>query len=287
MKTEVHEIDLAKARDFIGKNTFYERGQDETNRPLNLRKINQYALDMLRGDWKLTHQGIAFDKKGALKDGQHRLLAIIQAAEEGAMDGETKVPAKPRIKIQMAVTFGLDNNTFDTIDTGYTRNAGQVLAIAGYTNQLGLAASAKLLHLFDHHEFKYWRETKVTNHEILHVVRETGIDEYIPSIRPLIPLGFIVAASTVGYYVCNRAYPEGPHEEFLSGLNTGEGLGKEDPRLVLRNYVIRSKGLARIRRDSYVHLALWIIAWNDFVNGKKRSQISWRTTQDFPRPIEK
>lgn len=49
------------------------------NRNLSLKKVNQYASDMGNGHWQVTHQGIAFDESGVLKDGHHRLHAVIKA----------------------------------------------------------------------------------------------------------------------------------------------------------------------------------------------------------------
>jgi hypothetical protein len=287
MKTEVHDIGLEKAKAFLEKNVEYIRGEDGTNRPLSKRTVNRYAIQMLRGLWRPTHQGIGFSVKGYLKDGQHRLLAIVQAAEEGAIDGDEILAAQPKIKIKMQVTFGLDDDVFEVLDTGLPRNASQILAIAGYVNQLQLAASARMLFIYDNYDFKLWRSTKVTNHDILSTVKQTGIDQYIPEITPLKPIGFIVPSSAVGYYICERAYPSGPIVDFIDGLRTGEDMKGDDPRMVLRNYMIRSKGQPKIRRDAYSHLALFITAWNDFVEGKKRNVISWRSTSDFPKPIEK
>jgi len=290
MKTEVHEVDLAKAKDWIEKNLPYTRGVDGTNRPISKRKVNQYAIDMLRGNWKLTHQGIAFAVAGLLKDGQHRLLALIQAAEEGAIDGDEILKPKPRIKIPMQVTFGLDDTTFEVLDTGLPRSANQVLAIAGYNNTTYVAAAARLLYMFEGYEFRHWKTTRATNHDVLKVVRDTRIDEYITPITPLKPIGFIIPATAVGYYVCEKAMPTGPHEEWLYGLKNGESMRADDPCLVFRNYIIRSKGQPKVRRDAYMHLALYIIAWNDYVAKKRRSVISWRSTaSEFPKPytIEK
>ena len=46
------------------------------NRPLTRTRVREFAEAMKRGDWQLTHQGIAFDTDGQLKDGQHRLAAM-------------------------------------------------------------------------------------------------------------------------------------------------------------------------------------------------------------------
>jgi len=287
MKTEVVEVTAAKARTLLQNNLSFERGVDGTNRPVSTRKVNDYAVDMLKGEWKLTHQGIAFDTKGILKDGQHRLLAVVQASEEGAQEGEVVYSPNPRIKIKFQITYGLDADTFDKLDVGLLRSPAQILAMAGYYNQSHLAASARLLYLFDTHEFKYWRNVKVTNHQILEVVRNTTLSEYISNTTKLVPIGFIAASATVGYYVCEREFPDGPHLQFIDGLKTGANLASDNPALALREYMIRSKSVAKNRRDSHVHLALYIKSWNDFVMKRRRNVVSWRQGESFPIPFGK
>lgn len=288
MKTEVHEITAKKAREFLDKNPVFERGAEGTNRPVNWRKVNQYAYAMLNGDWRLTHQGIGFSLSGELKDGQHRLYAILQAAEEGAIFGETILPAKPSIKIKMQVTFGLDEDVFDVLDSGLQRSASHVLQIAGYTNAGLLAPSARLLNVFDLYEYKYWQQIRTTNHEVLQIIRRTGLDEYAYIAAELRGIGIIGPSAVVGYYAANRAYPTGPHDDFFDGLITGANMSRDDPRLVLREYYLKSKATSiRARRDASVHLAMYIKGWNDFATGKRRAAISWRSTEPFPRPIEK
>jgi hypothetical protein len=49
------------------------------NRTIKTQMWRRYSRDMARGFWRLTHQGVAFDSDGALLDGQHRLLAIVNA----------------------------------------------------------------------------------------------------------------------------------------------------------------------------------------------------------------
>ena len=50
-----------------------------TNRPVSKAVVRSFAQAMRRGEWMVTHQGIAFDTQGVLVDGQHRLAAIIEA----------------------------------------------------------------------------------------------------------------------------------------------------------------------------------------------------------------
>ena len=109
MKTEVMLVTPSMAREFLAHVDEFQR-----NRPVRSRVVSQYARDMKNGDWKLTHQGIAFDEKGCLRDGQHRLLAII----------ESDTP------VLMAVTFGLPSCSYEGIDVGVKRNTRDVFALS-------------------------------------------------------------------------------------------------------------------------------------------------------------
>jgi len=57
------------AQEMLKKNTF--------NRPINWKKVEEYADVMKNGGWKLTSQGIVFDENGVLLTGQQRLWAVI------------------------------------------------------------------------------------------------------------------------------------------------------------------------------------------------------------------
>ncbi len=49
------------------------------NRKVRPGTIARYARDMRNGRWQVTHQCLAFDVNGNIIDGQHRLLAQVQA----------------------------------------------------------------------------------------------------------------------------------------------------------------------------------------------------------------
>lgn len=77
---------------------------NQGNRKIRLSQVSFLATSMTRGDWVLTHQGIAISKDGILIDGQHRLLAVIKA----------------NMAIPMMVTHGLNRITaFPAIDGGF------------------------------------------------------------------------------------------------------------------------------------------------------------------------
>jgi hypothetical protein len=77
-----------------------------SNRPIRKQHVRDFAKMMKDGDFKCSHQGIAFDSKGQLLDGQHRLAGIIEAG----------------IPVEMMITEGCDAGTFKYIDCGTNRH---------------------------------------------------------------------------------------------------------------------------------------------------------------------
>ncbi|MGH8959990.1 MAG: hypothetical protein ACRDWT_02085, partial [Jatrophihabitantaceae bacterium] len=119
MRSRVQMISPAKAAEMLAANT--------TNRPLSKATVRAFAEAMGRGEWMVTHQGIALDVHGVLVDGQHRLAAIIDADRP----------------VEMTVLTEVGEGTFDVLDTGKRRNAADVLAIEGEKSATMLAAMVR------------------------------------------------------------------------------------------------------------------------------------------------
>jgi hypothetical protein len=90
------------------------------NRRVDDYTVMAYARDMACGQWVATHQGIAFNDKDELIDGQHRLMGIVKS-------GRT---------VRMMVTFGLPSRidgkemtTMDAVDRGRPRSVADQLTI--------------------------------------------------------------------------------------------------------------------------------------------------------------
>lgn len=95
------------------------------NRKVRRTHVAFLKDSILRGEWCVTHQGIAFDKEGILRDGQNRLLAVVASDKA----------------VRMVVSLGLDPATFDVVDRGLSRNTIDVLGGERYVaDPLGLAA---------------------------------------------------------------------------------------------------------------------------------------------------
>jgi hypothetical protein len=91
------------------------------NRSVREDVARAYARDMVNGRWVYTHQGIAFNDRDELIDGQHRLHAVILSGLES---------------VRMMVTFGLPSKidghemtTMDAVDRGACRSVADQLKI--------------------------------------------------------------------------------------------------------------------------------------------------------------
>lgn len=116
METRLTLVSPAMAREWL------ERNRD--NRPLRPGVVDGFLSAYRRGEWKITHQGIAFAKSGRLLDGQHRLTFISELPDK------TVVP--------MNVTNELDEDTFDAIDQGFKRTTSDLYSVSS-----GLVACAR------------------------------------------------------------------------------------------------------------------------------------------------
>ena len=81
------------------------------NRKFRAIHARTIAEEMARGEWRLTHQGIAFGTTGRLLDGQHRLSAIVES--------NTTQP--------MLVFVDVHEDTFANFDRGAQRGISDVL----------------------------------------------------------------------------------------------------------------------------------------------------------------
>lgn len=115
MKTELVYVTPKMARNWLTMNTI--------NRDLRPYVVAGLLQAYQRGEWKLTHQGIALTKSGNILDGQHRLTFISQLPENA--------------KVPINVTHGLDEDAFDAIDIGVRRTMSDVYKISAGLSAVG------------------------------------------------------------------------------------------------------------------------------------------------------
>ena len=99
------------------------------NRPISKSQYSTYANEMLRGKWQLNGEAIIIgkDENGneCIISGQHRLLALIKANQDYALNPDKYPDAT--LLLHTVIVTGVDLVTADTVDLGMTRKHSHVL----------------------------------------------------------------------------------------------------------------------------------------------------------------
>lgn len=247
-----------------------------SNRPLSRSTVSGFAEAMRRGDWLVTHQGIAFDTNGVLVDGQHRLAAVIEAD----------------LPVEMTVFTEVEPDTFDVLDTGKKRNAADVLAIEGEKSTAMLAAMVRTVWQYTNRPEASWSGggAAVTNHQIVQMLAAQ------PAIRDFVAVGERIASETgmiksaagAAAYLVERANKgkKAQLAQWHQGVIDGAGLGRNDPRLVFRRTMFamarKQAGVVQRRRDTREHVALYLKAFNAWAAGETITQLRFAAREPVP-----
>lgn len=214
----------------------------ETNRPPKKGRIPGYARDMKSGKWRLTGEGIKFNKRGELIDGQNRLRAVILA--------DTPV--------QFAVIYDVDDEAFGVLDSGAMRTAADSLGLPSTVTSIARWSLMWDLGMYDgsHGSFK------PTTTEIRERYNDDMklFDSAASRGRDCSPRGLGTARlAGFAHYLFSRINVEATHA-FFDQYISGADLPGKSAILVLRNRM----GILRADRlTTAEQLALFIRAWNN------------------------
>lgn len=255
-----------------------ERNVDDEwkNRPQSKKGLKRY-IEAMRKGWQYTGETIIFSLSGRLLNGQHRLVACIEAQRP----------------FPCLVSFGVDPDAFKFMDIGIARTAGHIFAIEGVTNSNLVAAAIRIVYQYMHDRSWAGQHSYIENDDLLSfywdhrdIQRSLKFGRRLQSHEPsLLPQRWGAAL----HYICalkNR----GEADAFFESVATGIGITSSSEQ----TNRIRKKLLANAKktsdRDAEVYLAAYLIqAWNAHRLGDKREAFRWRGGQNpnqaFPRAI--
>lgn len=272
--TVVEVIDVELAKTLLALNRPHQVGTEGTNRALRPGQIHKFAQAMLAGDWELTNQGIGISSDDELIDGQHRLLALLLAAE-----------TDPNISIISNVTWNLSPNAKLAVDIGGVRRSGDFLAMKGIANGNKVGAALKLLHCYDTIPYDYttWSRYAATPAHLM-----TLLDTY-RNIEDAYQMGRGVmritspSSITAAMALVLRDRPDLVEHlpRFLEPLKTGANLGIGNPVLALRTWCLNAT-MAKKRANGVVLLGLIIRALNHWVEDTRARHLVFREADLFP-----
>ena len=245
-----------------------------TNRPVSKAVVRSFAQAMRRGEWMVTHQGIAFDTRGVLVDGQHRLAAIIEAD----------------VPVELTVFTEVGEGTFDVLDIGKRRSAADVLAIEGEKSSTMLAAMVRAVWLYENRPELNWSggAAGVSNHQIVQTLdRHPKLREYLGlGERIAGATGMIKSAAGASSYLVAQANRRADLTAWYDGIIDGAGLTRHDPRLLFRRVMFnmsrKHAGQALHRRDTREHVGLYLTAFNAWATGQPISQLRFSSRDTVP-----
>lgn len=243
-------------------------GNNPDNRSVRPVKIRHFARDMAGGRWPLNGETIIIAKSGELNDGQHRLLAIIDA----------------NVCVPVTIHFGVARSTRTTVDQGSARGAGAYLRMDGVPYAETLAAVARAILGY---EESGGRNTYLGNGftpaEIVdRAERDPGIMEAVNATAPLVhdakPLKTPHSVLAFVYYICARE-EENDALDFMEKVARGENIRGGHPAFTLRTKLLNNK----YTRDEKIELMLR--AWNFYRRDKSVSPSSLSLLGNLPAII--
>lgn len=235
------------ARELLARNT--------QNRQLRPGVAERYAQDMRAGRWDLNGEDVIIAEDGTLLDGQHRLAGIILAG----------------VPIALGIKRGVPKDSFKTIDAGLARTAGDVLALSGWHHTNVAASAARLALLFS------------TGRGLSETPPRREVTDYAAA-NPYIGDMARVAHAHRGHlnasplaavlFLANRQrFFDADIADFLTGIASGEGMDRGDPRMTLREWAINERLRNRRQLPTRTCFSAVARAWTAYVRGDELLQI--------------
>lgn len=270
------EISPEKAIDYLEE---VEKREGIHNRTLKQDQVNFLKYQMLTNQWYPEAEGtIMFDKEGILRNGQHRMYALIEA--------------------NMTLWFRVQRNTpehiIKVVDTNKVRTVSDNLKMDNYSESPSLSSAVNFLHQFEQTLiFKELRKSEIpalTVRDVEHFI------ETHPRLQDMIPIAKKLHKNFGGGYgrwtsLCHILYDSDDREAkpFLDKLLTGTSLAPGDAVLALRNILFNNKGYAHNRKMTEIEYAALVFkSWNLWIDGKSVYRLNWRgggnTPEAFPIP---
>lgn len=264
VQAKIMTVTPALAERLLARNTH--------NRRVTFSRVDQYAADMRNGDWQLNGEAIKISSTGQVLDGQHRLMAILEAD----------------VDVQVLLITGLPADTQETMDQGRNRSFGDVLKLRGESSCFALAAAVRYVATYEQHGVPVstdFRRPMSVKELARSLDRNPEIRDSLKFALTLRRSWLPVSAVAALHYLFSTVSPEDA-EDFFRKVCTGENLAATDAAYLLRERLIKehhdASGL-HLR----VKIAFIVRAWNAYRQGESLRRLVWNpggaNPDRFPR----
>jgi hypothetical protein len=254
--------ELAKL--YLEKNT--------TNRPLRESVIKKYTQDIINGLWRSnTFELIMFNKNGELKNGQHRLNAIIRSG----------------IGLKLQIVEGVDDDIFTVIDTGNTRTAGDIFAIKNIQNANGVSTMIKAYLQFKKGSSNIYKARAYSHAQLLEFYNQRPNfyqEVYKKSSRLYNAMNKVLKPGFIGSLYCLLSDIDiESADDFVNQLCTGD---KMNPNIKLLRKKLYDDMTAKTKMTHSDKVALVFKTWNLIRKNEIVKLLKFDSIRDtFPKPI--
>lgn len=225
-----------------------EYNERNPRKRINNNVVNAYVEDMRNGKWLFNGEPIVFDENGFIKNGQHRLCAIIRSG----------------ISAFILVVFNVDP-TITSFDHHLKRNVAQELNVNKNTATIGNIVISNF------YKMSTFPSETVKDYIIEHY-EEMNRASTICGIGEGRGLARKRDIYTTIYLSLANGGSESEWRDFCRIVNTGFSLDREStPAIVLANYIMSTPNFTS-KHFCKKNMEMVIRAFNDFHNGVSRKK---------------
>lgn len=240
--------------------------KNKHNRKPSEKQVAFYVNQMKSGLWKENGEAIIIGDDNVIKDGQHRLLAVIRARHSYRVPLITKV----------------DSSAMDTIDTGKNRSLHDIISLNGYAYPNQKAKLSKLILSSSHKSKGRGSSTQRTlfTSKIVTISNSAGLDYVIENnnfLDKIIKMAYQINSKSpntvistadlaftaymlVGYDLENENI-----RGFLKELCGAEYAGDSSASYVYKCMIKANNSKTHLNK--YWLKGLIIKAWNNYISG--------------------
>jgi hypothetical protein len=243
------------------------------NRSVRQYTINQYARDIVNGEWLENGETIKFNKRGELIDGQHRLWAVIEAG-------------KP---IYSLVARNIDPEAMLTVDSGMNRRFHDHLHIVhGIPNVHAIATAVRMQWYWEKSKWPIGRgrsHGRSVKMKPSHCELEACYERH-PQLAGCVDKARlkpqIISRAILGWFLYQAIQVNvSAAEQFRTDLQDGAGLSKDDPVNKLRARMLINHG-AREKLEPEVTVGFLFKCWHTRRKKKRMQVLRWNSTEGYP-----
>lgn len=256
-------------------NVLLDMCDDSFQRSESLKKVQEYAAQMMENRWPLGGSPLKVDTLGRLINGQHRLHAVVISQKSILFD----------------ITWNASPDEFMTEDAGKVRNPADFVKIGSTFKRdhakVAAAAKGACYYLADPSAWRSWQGRRPGAEALLEMVNSFTVEEIEAALEsakvftksdPKVPLNFNSVAVFV--LVQSRMWPTEDGKmilaKYLSALITGEGVYVQgNPVKALREWAMGIGTAARKKKeipDFVLHLHYLLRHFEAHVMGKELSK---------------